>query len=241
MSKKWPWYPNLYRRTRDCVLLTFNKSPQVTRYRLLAHKNLDDCFTSPIAFMEAPAGGITYSPTVRAQNGLVLADVNHKDLTVVGFSMRDFYDPLDPSKNGLPTDDQFMFLCVQVFDSVANDWLAVSPIVLIPDADFFGISQPTLGLQASAPQLTLTSGDAVPPNSGMLQLFLPGYTRQFGIQNLSGSQVLQVAFGDNQPILSIPANGVIDASLGMIDTLLVASSSTGVSFRLVATIGNIYM
>lgn len=231
------WVPKVTHRLEHMVELTIPVDPQVSKYRLLAHRVLDTCRTAPIELFQVTKGEHFVSPSLLKYRGSRWADTNTAGQTVIRFDPDDFYEPTDPAKLGLPHDGETMYLVVDEFDVAANAWVNRSPILVIHDPTLSMMQGPFLALYGTAPNIgVITPGE--PPGAGFLHFHVPGTARGLILRNLSAN-TLYAALSPAQAVIPIPANSSLETTLGMTDQWLLASSNNATTFYCLLSLINI--
>ncbi len=222
------WLPKVTKRIEHMVELVIPVDIQVTKYRLLAHRVLNTCFTAPVELFQVNAGEHHTSPSLLKYKGSRWADTNTVGQTVIRFDPDDYYDPTDPAKLGLPHDGETMYLVVDEWDVAAAGWVNRSPIIIVQDPTLFMLQGPFLAVYGTAPQLAgVTAGE--PPIDGFLHFHVPGTARGLILRNLSAN-TLYAALSPGQAVFPIPANGSLETTLGMTDQWMLAGSGANTHF-----------
>jgi len=218
--------PDLLYRFPGMVDLKFNHVPGVSKFRLKAHTNLNDAYGSgggvggsgTDTLFEVTSGSNFFSPSVQKKRPQLPGTI--KNATRVVFSGSDYSLPT----NGIPLDDQIMFLRIQEFHVGSNAWLPEGPIKIIFPPRFTHVANPALTLSGSAPGVSGVRGNS-PPNTS-LRITFPFQARSFTITNLDGSNELLLSTGEFLPLHEIPAN-TDSFHIGGISEIFLCSSQNG--------------
>lgn len=183
--------PSIVDRNLPYVSGFFRNDPNVSKYKIVGHKELMGAFTAPVDMFEVRRGQHYKSPTV-LKNPQGCQDESRRGLTKFLFSLRDFNDA------DLPAPDEFLFIRVQEYSIAADAYLDAGPILVVPNPEFFGVGTPTMTLYAEAPGISAVAGENPPADA--LAVALPTYTDGASLKNVSAADDLLFSLGESMPM-----------------------------------------
>ncbi len=147
--------------------------------------------------------GMSYlSPSIRSRR-MPAVEETSRGLTRMVFDPDDFSTAAAvPGGPYLPTDDQTLFLRMQIWDVATATYLPEGPIMIVPPYDFFTTKEPTFTVSGRAPNMALGAWPAAIPDSmmpGTMNFMVPGYSTTVSIANLDPGKVLFVSFHPGMP------------------------------------------
>ena len=259
-------------RSPHLVDLIVRNNPMVSAYRLWLSATLNDAYgtvedsglsgSGGTMVMEARAnrvGVLVASPSI-LRRCVFLAEVR-KGQTSFVFDPDDYTVSTSPYPD-VPSDDAFMFARVQE-NRLTSGWAAVphaatkngdlpirGPILVVPNAAFFGMGASVLSVAGLAPGGSDCAVGAVPVVDPTVQKPMPMhivFPRPVGslvIRNLDSSNTLLVSFGLGQPMFSLdkasettPTGGGYSVT-GITEVVLAQSGAgSGCTFSMEAVIG----
>ena len=191
--------PNIVGRFDRLVDLSIPPEPHVFKYRLKAHRILDQSFlTGGVVLFEAFRGRRFQSPSVK-KNRLGIIDEVDRGQTRILFDPND-YKANDPAN--LPGDKETIYLRVEKYDAVNLTWLPAGPILIILPPVASGIKNYAFTIAGTAPSVG-TPGQN-PPATGAMNFYLPLYTKSATISNTGGGD-LYISSNEGSPFAEIKA------------------------------------
>lgn len=203
--------PSVLYRQPNYINMTFPILPGVPKIRVLGAARLNDAYGNvagvggggPIAMFEVQSGATFMSPSVKAKK-VPFEDTN-RGVTRMIFDPDDFATPAQaPGTTYLPTDDQTLFIRIEVWNPALGIWAAAGPITVIPPYDFFTTKEPVFTVTGRAPNMALGAWPAALPDfmpPAVMNFMLPAYSQTIVVTNLdaAGGNTLFVAFHPGMP------------------------------------------
>lgn len=213
--------PNIVGRYKRLIDLSLPPEPHVFKYRLKAHKNLVQSFsTGGSVLFEAIRGRRFQSPSVK-KNLWGTIDELDRGHTRILFDPND-YKVNDPAN--LPGDKETMFLRVEKFDTATSTWLPAGPILIIPPPVVSGIKNYVLTIAGTAPSVGAVGVN--PPTTGAMNFYLPLYTKSATISNTGGGD-LYLSSNEGIPFAEIKSGASpIELASGSLSELLLGGTGT---------------
>ena len=229
--------PNLLERSQGLVDLTLRDNPDTTKYRILAHRNLDSCRTSATTLIDDLAQGSMYRSPTLVRKGLGRTMDNNRGLTRITFDISDFADGGGGSAPTVPLENEIIYLRVQEYSRSADAYLDAGPILVIPPTGFFNIRNPLLQIGGIAPTTSsLGLGSPIPaPAAGMseqMHLVFPFYSQTNNIRNLNVTvgDKLFYSSGHSMPAMFLNENSDFGLTSAAYSELILAGDGANVEF-----------
>lgn len=229
--------PSLQYRSQNMVNMTLPNFPGVPKIRVLGAARLNDAYGNvagvggggALPMFEVQTGGTYVSPSVRARK-LPAVEETNRGLTRMVFDPDNFATPAEaPGTSYLPTDDQTLFLRVQLWNPTLGAWNPSGPILAIPPYDFFTTKEPVFTVTAKAPNLGIAAWPAALPDylpPTVMNFMVPAYSATASILNLDAGKVLFTSFHPGVPPtvvlpqgeLSVTGAGIPEFFMGAADS-----------------------
>ncbi len=188
--------PNLTLRYSHQVELVMPHRPDLRGFQVSASDTLDGAFAGATPMFEVRSGGTYRSPSIRARR-LGLTSETNRGLTRV------LYDPEDFWAGGATLPNDYEQGYVRVAEVAVDGTVGPQgPIYVVPPPGFLNTPRPALTLRGTAPSVTVPS-NFLPPATAM-HIVLPQFADNVRIQNLSTTDELLLAFGEGQPLITVP-------------------------------------
>lgn len=177
--------------------------PDVVRYRVSGHKALMGAFAGATTIFEVEARSHYRSPTV-VRRGQAMGYGGTRNTTRMSFNMNDF-QPISPLT--LPTDDCTLHLRLEEYSRSLGAYMPPGPILVVPNAVFFGLPNASYPLSGTAPAISATAGDVPPP--GSLAILPPRGVTVDTVSNADAADTLLFSFGEGMPMaICAPSQGL---------------------------------
>ena len=224
--------PNLLERSQGLVDLTLRDKADTTKYRILAHRNLDSCRTGATTILSDITKGSMYRSPTLVRKGLGRTMDNNRGLTRITFDISDFADGGGGTAPTVPLENEIIYLRVQEFSRSANAYLNAGPILVIPPTGFFNIRNPLLQIGGVAPNTTVSLGTPLssPGTGDQLHLVFPFYSQTNNIRNLSTTNSLAYSSGHSMPAMLLPSENDFGLTSAAYSELILAGDGGDVSF-----------
>lgn len=223
--------PNVLSRFTGQIDMFIPVKANITKHRISVHNTLGGAFAGAISIFEAQSAKHYRSPSLVRQ-GIGYVEESTKGQTRITFNPDD-YTSISPL---VPGDDDILYLRVEDYDIALGGYLPPSMIMIIPQAQYFGVQDSVVAVTGSAPGISAVSGDPAPPTS--LQFTLPLYSSTVTISNLDTTNTLLVGF--NSPMVPIAAGQVLPLVDGsIVDVAVAAAGGTAVDFTLLFTLSRV--
>lgn len=213
--------PSILYRHPNIIHMTYPIQQGVPKIKVVGAARLNDAYgnvagtagNGALDMFEVLSGATYLSPSVRARK--VSIEDSNRNVTRMVFDPDDFATPWLPYSGGgagtyLPTDDQTMFLRIQLWNPVAAAWNPAGPIIVIPPYDFFTTKAPVFTLTGITPDLNIGAyparPDFLPPT--VLNFMLPTYHDTISVENLGadGAAPIYLSFHPGVPITVVKGN-----------------------------------
>ena len=150
------------------------------------------------------------------------------------------FDPNDfaSSSINLPADDEGIYLQAQPYNLIAAAFDTTTPIIYIPTTQVSNSLSKAFTIPDSAPGISAVVGN--PPPAGALDMILPPGALSLEIINLDAINALLVAYGPDQPMMAIPANGSVRA-YPVTEIFLASANIAAVGFSISASSYGAYL
>ena len=229
--------PNLLERSHGLIEMTLRNDPNVSQYRILAHRNFTTGISSGWTELFTVKRGAMFRSKTLRKKGLGLTMDSNRGLTRMAFDISDFADGGGGAAPTVPFEEETIYLVVQEFSKATGAYLDHGPILVIPPTGFFNIRNPLLQLSGTAPSTpNCTLGDPLPlPVSGsQLHLAFPFYSQTNNIRNLepaSGNDLFYSS-GNHMGASKIPAASDFGLTAAAYSELILAGSGGDVEFNI---------
>lgn len=248
----------VFQRSPHLMDLVVRNGAEVTDYRLWLARSINASYgtvddsgiagSGGLAVLDARANGLVVSPTIE-RKGLASAEVRRGQTSFM-VDVDDYVAPNPPNLPLVAGDDDFLFARVQEKRRTSG-WAAVSgaavknanmpirgPILVVPNATFFGRASAVLSLSATAPAGSDCAAGASPvfdltvQKPPPLHLVFPRPLGALNIRNTDAAETLLVCFGQGQPMVALAHGESITPTGGgfalpAISEIIVAMSGAG--------------
>lgn len=185
--------PSIQNRFANQVIMTYPIREGVPKLKVSGAANLNDAYGNVagvggkgvIQMFEVQSGASFISPSLRARRLPSIEDTN-QGLTRMCFDIDDYTTPVNPL-GYIPSDDQTLFIRLNLYSQAASAYLPAGPIMVIPPYDFYTTKGPIFTVTGIAPNLGI---GAYPPNipdvllPTVMNFLLPSYMSTVSVVNL---------------------------------------------------------
>lgn len=202
--------PSIQYRSANMVNMVLPIMPGVPKIRVSGAARLNDAYGNVagvggggvLPMFEVQSGATFISPSLRARK-LPAVEETNRGLTRMAFDPDDFATPAQPPGTSyLPTDDQSLFLRIELWNPAIGGWNPPGPIMIVPPYDFFTTKEPVFTVTGKAPNMGLAAWpgalpDFLPPT--VLNFLVPGYSTTVSLVNLDSAKALFASFHPGMP------------------------------------------
>lgn len=186
--------PSLNYRSKNSIDMGLSNTllRNIVEVEVLGASNLNDAWLNPSLMFSVKTGRSFVSPSLR-QSRLFGQEDSKRDQTRFLFNLDDYATVPDAGVTRIPPDSDILYLRLR---GVLNngDRTELSPVVVVPPYDFFGVTVPYFTTIGSAPDLKTEGVIPDTLGAGALNLHLPYFSGTFNIKNFSQAQGGQVIF-----------------------------------------------
>ncbi len=192
--------PRLTYRHANQIHFIWPSNPNVREYIVGAANTLDTAQSGSTEMFRVRNNGHFRSVGI-AKKRLGITDESRRNLTSAVFDLEDYFAVGDP----IPHDDQVAFVRVTEV-SVAGVEGSEGPILVVPNAETFGMAAPVLTLTGAAAPVD-DSDTGIPPD-GSLHLVFPRMVQAVQIRNLDADNSIYISFNAGMPMVELPKGAV---------------------------------
>lgn len=224
----------LERSANQCLLM-FRNDPKVIRYRVSAADTLDKAHlyagvsgTGADNILEVDRGRYLRSLALRRRR-LGMASSVTRGQTHAVF---DFDEFKGASYVNVPRDSQFSYLIVEEYFLTTDAYAAPSPIYIVPNAGFYNMMTPAFTIGGTSPTVA-TTANGILPLAGSMEIVMPRFLGSFVLRNLDDTDSLYFSFGNNMPMVEVPASAEVNLTNTQSDNLIIAAPTGTPAFNVV--------
>lgn len=195
--------PNLVRRQRNQIFITFPENAGVSSYQVRGHQTLNGAFGAS-GFVGGSGTDLMFtllkgqhflSPSLMRRN--FRASEVTRDPTRAIFDLDDYSAP----SNNIPLDEDILFLRVAEYHQALGGYLPEGPIKIIPTPETLFSPKPMLTLSGLAPGVSGVVGGQ--PPAGAMHIQIPMFADTITISNRDTANDLLIACGRGTPLMEI--------------------------------------
>lgn len=188
--------PRLVQRSKSLIDIAIPARAGVKGYAISSQITATGAWGGTTRFIDfVPTGSWFRSPTLR-RNGLGRVAESIKGQTRVVF------DPNDYASASMLGDTMTQYIVVEELD-VAGATLSVSPVLVVPPANFFATGRAAMVVKGTANAVAGIATGFPPP--GASRLLLPKFSDEFTIYNV-GADPVYLALGEGAQEITIPVS-----------------------------------
>jgi len=211
--------PSIQYRTPNQINMNLPIMAGVPKIRVSGAARLNDAYGNVagvggggvIPMFEVQSGATYTSPSLKARR-LPAVEETGRGLTRMAFDLDDFATPAQPAGTSyLPTDDQSVFLRIELWNPALGGWNPPGPILIVPPYDFFTTKEPVFTVTGNAPNMGIAAWpgalpDFLPPS--VLNFLVPAYSTSISLENLgvAGAAPIFAAFHPGVPPTVVKAD-----------------------------------